>query len=221
MVRQQWLAPVRTGAGAGYEMTPRAWRRLDQAAERIYRTRTAGWDGNWHLLVLEPIGERGARERVRSALSFLGYAPLADNTWLAAYASDEVGAVVDGEGGRSRAFAARYDADPQALAQTLWDLDGLAAAYEDWLAQARDMTAGANEGTDDETAFAVRSRLVHEWRKFLFTDPGLPRELLTARWPGEDAAGFFNAEAARLLPAASRFVDSCLRLTTATDGALR
>ncbi len=51
---------------------------------------------------------------------------------------------------------------------------------------------------------------MHEWRKFLFTDPGLPAELLPADWPGEAAARFFAEEAGRLLPAASRFVDRCL-----------
>ncbi len=52
--------------------------------------------------------------------------------------------------------------------------------------------------------------LVHEWRKFLFTDPGLPAELLPRDWVGHEAATFFAEEAARLLPAASRFVDACL-----------
>ena len=219
MVRQQWLEPARTGGGAAYAMTPRAWRRLDQAADRIYRTRDAGWDGRWHLVVLDRISERGARERVRSALGFLGYAPLAESTWLAAYASDEVEAVVTAEGGHARAFLGHHDEDPRRLARELWDLDALGAAYERWLAQASGMTAGVSEAADDQTAFAVRSRLVHEWRKFLFSDPGLPRQLLPARWPGEDAATFFDAEAARLLPAASRFVDSCLQLSAATNGA--
>ncbi|MBC6467414.1 hypothetical protein HKK74_18215 [Actinomadura alba] len=63
----------------------------------------------------------------------------------------------------------------------------------------------------DERAFAVRSRLVHEWRKFLFRDPGLPSDLLPPGWPGTEAARFFDAEAARLLPGASRFVDRCLQ----------
>jgi phenylacetic acid degradation operon negative regulatory protein len=56
----------------------------------------------------------------------------------------------------------------------------------------------------------VRSELVHEWRKFLFVDPGLPAELLPARWPGVDAAELFHREADWLLPAASRFVDWAL-----------
>ena len=59
--------------------------------------------------------------------------------------------------------------------------------------------------------FAARSKLVHEWRKFLFRDPGLPAELLPDEWPGYPATEFFNVESARLLPAASRFVDCCLR----------
>jgi phenylacetic acid degradation operon negative regulatory protein len=51
---------------------------------------------------------------------------------------------------------------------------------------------------------------VHEWRLFLFRDPGLPRALLPVTWPGDDAAAFFDEHSARLLPAASRYVDSCL-----------
>jgi phenylacetic acid degradation operon negative regulatory protein len=52
---------------------------------------------------------------------------------------------------------------------------------------------------------------VHEWRKFLFSDPGLPPQLLPPRWPGTQAAELFDSAAARLLPAAAAFVDCCLR----------
>jgi phenylacetic acid degradation operon negative regulatory protein len=66
--------------------------------------------------------------------------------------------------------------------------------------------------------FARRSLLVHEWRKFLFRDPGLPSCLLPAEWPGDEAARFFQREAARLLPAANRFVDGCLAAVPAAAG---
>ena len=39
MARQGWLEPVRLPEGPGYALTPRAVRRLDEAAERIYRRR--------------------------------------------------------------------------------------------------------------------------------------------------------------------------------------
>ncbi len=59
--------------------------------------------------------------------------------------------------------------------------------------------------------FAARFHLVHEWRKFLFTDPGLPAELLPERWPGRVAEELFQDEATRLEPGATRFVVRCLR----------
>lgn len=215
MVRQGWLTPAEVDGGRGYALTGRARHRLDDAAARIYRTRESGWKGGWDLLVLEPLSERSARERVRSALSFLGYAPLTEGTWIGPFPSPEVDALLAAEGARATRFEA-YDGDPAALARRAWDLDALGAAYARWHADARALVAhpgrvtGEVELDEDEQAFVVRSHLVHEWRKFLFTDPGLPVELLPDDWPGHDAAKFFAEEAARLLPAASRFVDRCL-----------
>ena len=82
--------------------------------------------------------------------------------------------------------------------------------YTQWLGRAHELVRPGDRDLSDETVFAIRSKLVHEWRKFLFFDPGLPAELLPARWPGLDAAELFHSEAGRLLPAAARFVDWCL-----------
>ena len=219
MARQGWLAPVRLPGGAGYRLTPAAVRRLRQAGDRIYRQEQPGWDGHWHVVILERVPDRARRERLRSALGYLGYACLDAATWISPHASVELDALLRTERIRAERFAARHDGDPRGLAARAWDLDGLARAYTAWIGQAREIlaptmaTAGA-PGTPgplaDETVFAVRSELVHEWRKFLFIDPGLPAELLPAGWPGTEAAELFHAEAGRLLPAASRFVDHCL-----------
>ncbi len=106
---------------------------------------------------------------------------------------------------------------PAERARQAWDLQTLADAYVAWQRFAEGLLNdpgsqlhGISRAGEDERAFAVRSVLVHEWRKFLFTDPGLPPELLPAGWAGHEAARFFATEAGRLLPAASRFVDSCL-----------
>jgi phenylacetic acid degradation operon negative regulatory protein len=216
MVRQGWLEPVLLPEGRGYALTPRARARLDDAASRIYRTRTAVWEGSWDLLVLEPLGQRSRRDRVRSGLGFLGYAPLSDSTWISPFASPEVAQLLDGErAGFVRMRA--HDEEPTEHAARAWDLGTLAASYVAWCDFARRLLtdpesqlAGTCAAGEDERAFAVRSVLVHEWRKFLFPDPGLPVELLPPDWPGHEAAELFGREAARLLPAASRFVDACL-----------
>jgi phenylacetic acid degradation operon negative regulatory protein len=212
MVRQGWLAPTRVAGGRGYALTERAHQRLDDAAARIYRTRDVQWDGYWDLLVVDPVQHRSSRERVRSGLAFLGYAPLTDSTWISPFPSAEVDAVLQAEKATAARFAAR-DGDPRVRANKAWDLEALGTAYARWHEEAQQLVRAPEEpkaSSPDEQAFATRSRLVHEWRKFLFVDPGLPPELLPVDWPGHGAAGFFAEEAARLMPAASRFVDDCL-----------
>jgi phenylacetic acid degradation operon negative regulatory protein len=216
MVRQGWLEPARLPSGRGYALTGRARHRLDDAAARIYRTRDARWDGAWDLLVLGPFDQRAARERVRSGLTFLGYAPLSDSTWISPFASPESDELLATEQAGFARFRAHDDA-PVERARGAWDLDSLAKSYVAWrdfadrlLADPESELPGIARAGEDERAFAVRSVLVHEWRKFLFTDPGLPAELLPADWVGHEAARFFAEEAARLLPAASSFVDTCL-----------
>ena len=63
---------------------------------------------------------------------------------------------------------------------------------------------------EDEAMFAARFHLVHEWRKFLFTDPGLPADLLPRDWAGRVAEDLFHLEATRLEPGATRFLVRCL-----------
>ena len=219
MVRQEWLAAVRLDQGPGYRLTPRADRRLTEAAARIYRRGIAPWEHRWHLLALDRVKERAARDRVRTGLGYLGYAPLRDDTWISPRASPEVDALLDREGVRARQFWAEHVGDDVGLAAQAWDLDGLGRAYARWLVEARDLVTAAGvsagaEDTDpdqDRDDFVVRSKLVHEWRKFLFRDPALPSELLPSDWPGHEAAAFFDREAQRLLPGAERYVDACLR----------
>lgn len=214
MVRQGWLRPARTPGGPGYAITDRARARLDDAARRIYRTASAAgdqpWDGSWDLLVVPAARSRPARERVRASLGFLGYAPLDGGTWVSARPAPDLEATLAAEGLTADRFRSIPVEDPVALARRVWDLDDLASAYAGWQRAAAGWVAAAGPDAGDEEAFAIRSRLVHEWRKFLFRDPGLPAALLPDAWPGHTAAAFFDTEADRLAPAAARFVDACL-----------
>jgi phenylacetic acid degradation operon negative regulatory protein len=214
MVGQGWLEAVKTPTGPGYSLTPRAVRRLDEAGARIYRTRDEPWDGRWALLTIGTVRERSRRERLRAGLRYLGYGAIDDATWIAARPSTELDALLDTEQITAERFTAAHDGDTSALVQRVWDLRALAAAYQQWLTAAHEIVAPVEPGGSDESAFAARSRLVHEWRKFLFTDPRLPENLLPASWVGRDAAGYFDDQATRLLPAASRFIDQCLDAKT-------
>jgi phenylacetic acid degradation operon negative regulatory protein len=208
MAAQGWLQPTRVDEAPGYRASPRAIERLSEAASRIYRGAPEAWDGRWHLLFLQAPGHRGERERLRQELSYLGYAEHAPGVWLCPFVRPEADEVVARAGGSARhAVAVELDPDPVAA----WDLSALAASYAAWPEVAERLVHDEPPHADaDELGFAARFRLVHEWRKFLFDDPGLPAELLPPDWPGVAAAALFTREADRLKPAADRFVGRCL-----------
>ncbi|WP_433416156.1 PaaX family transcriptional regulator [Microtetraspora malaysiensis] len=203
MVRQGWLDHVRLPQGPGYMLTPKGVSRLDKAAARIYRAGPVNWSGRWHMLVLEPVRDRQRRERLRAGLAYLGYAPLSETTWIGPHPSPELDALRIS----AYVFDATLAGDPRELVAQAWDLCAIAQAYEQWLADAEVLVGSLPDDAHVDQVFAVRSRLLNGWRNFLFRDPGLPAELLPPGWPGEKARLYFEQEAARLLPAATAFVE--------------
>jgi phenylacetic acid degradation operon negative regulatory protein len=209
MVRQGWLEPVRLVEGPGYALTHRAELRLDEAAARIYRTRSSTWDGRWHVVVLEELPSRDVRERLDSSLRLIGYGPLGPTTWVAPRPSPELADVLEAANVVARTFHGAHDGEDTELSALAWDLDALAVEYtefvEDW-----EPRVSAVDGSVPAEAFAASQLLLHAWRKFLFADPGLPPQLLPKAWPGTVAAEFFDRHTARLAPAAAVFLDRCL-----------
>ncbi|MFX0593972.1 PaaX family transcriptional regulator [Melissospora conviva] len=219
MVRQGWLAPLRLPGGPGYTITPRAARRLDEAAARIYRTGKISWDGRFDLIVLTGPQVRRDRQRLWDHLAFLGYGRLDEQTWVAPRPGEQIDNLLTDAGVHYERFNATHTGGTPAamgLVRRAWDLAALGRAYEQFVAEQRALLGEVTSRSSDRDAYAARFRLVHAWRTFLFSDPQLPPALLPDRWPGVTAANFFDRHAARLRPAADRYVEHCLGLSTRT-----
>lgn len=213
MVRQGWLNPLRTPSGPGYTLTPKAVRRLDEAAGRIYRTGRQSWDGRFDLVLIRTPVTRREGHRLATGLAYLGYGMLDEQTWVAPRSAEDIDAVLGEYGLEYERFTAAHAAGTPgaaAVVRRAWDLDEVGSAYEQFIADQRPLVGTVNGRSSDEDAYAARFRLVHAWRGFLFRDPQLPPSLLPERWPGTTAATFFDRHASRLRPAADRYVTACL-----------
>lgn len=217
MARQGWLRTRRAGRRAFYSLTAQGAWRVEQGVRRVYRVAPEPWDGRWRLLTYAiPEGRRQMRDRLRRELSWLGLGPLSRSTWLtprnlAAQLAELARA--HGLNGNVAIFEAALlgpDAD-RALVERCWDLDAVSARYEAFIATTRRRAASIRlrlrRGTiSDAACFAEKLRLVHEYRKFLFVDPGLPDALLPPGWPGREAARVFRDVYRSLEDPAARFV---------------
>ena len=196
LVAQGLVEPQRHGRLAAYELTPAGRRRLEEAADRIYLRHTLAWDGRWRLLTYSfETSERAARDALRRELAWLGYGALATGLWICPW---DLGTRRDavlakhGVAGSVETFTSHLDGDDRQVAARAYDLTELRTAHRAFLDDIEPHLAElpSNDVSDDD-ALVRRLALVHRWRRFLFLDPGLPRELVPADWLGERAGDTF------------------------------
>jgi phenylacetic acid degradation operon negative regulatory protein len=201
-----WLASQRHGRRVQWRLTPPGRRLLSAGASRIYSFGCAErrWDQRWLvLLVTVPEAKRDLRHRLRTRLAWAGFGSPAAGVWVTPDASREAEArqiLTDlGLAEQSMSFAGTLGSIgcPAAVAAQAWELDAVAARYDAFIAR----FSGLRPAAGDETLVA-QTLLVHEWRRFPFLDPGLPRELLPARWSGIAAARLFHGRHAEWGPGA-------------------
>jgi phenylacetic acid degradation operon negative regulatory protein len=187
-----WLAAERVGRRTRWRLTPAGERLLTEGTARIYGFRAAlpDWDGRWLLVLARaPETDRAARHHLRSRLTWAGLGSPAPGVWISPHADrvPEVEAVLAATGllDGAQVFVASHTGhgDPAAMVRQAWDLAGIEARYQDFL-------AGFATATGDPLARLVE--LVHAWRRFPAIDPELPTALLPPRWSGTRAAALFR-----------------------------
>lgn len=210
LTSQGWLQPVSRRGVRGYAATQVARDRLGEASARIYRPGPAPWDGRWHVVVTGRAVDRGQRDRVNATLGYLGYGRIAPQTWLAASHNPGLASSLGVLDIGYTEFTTSDLTDPRALVAGTWDLTELALSYRSFVADAAELREEITSDWAPEQAYAVRTALVHRWRKFLFVDPSLPQQVLPADWPGQPARELFLDVAGTLLPGARIFVSDAL-----------
>ncbi len=203
-----WITSSRHGRLAAWHLTEAGRRLLTDGARRIYSFGQDGpeWDGRW-LIVLVPATDLNsqARHQIRTRLTWAGFGALPGGLWVSPDPGREAEAsrILDelGLSPAATSFTASHAGigTQQDIVARAWDLRAVETRYAEFTAE---FTALAPE-TDAQT-FTAQTLLVHEWRRFPFLDPRLPRDLLPAAWPGGEAAALFSARHAEWGTAAAR-----------------
>lgn len=216
-LRQEgWFETRMVGREAMHSLTERGWRLLDEGRERVFKRVQKPWDGEWHMVIYSvPESNRGLRDGARKALSWLGFGPLASSVWVSPH-------------DRLAQFAARFgdkgtvqldllhcrttglSADREMCARC-WDLPGLDRAYGELIGTYKPrMATYRAQQLEPMAALVERTQLIHDYRKFPFSDPDLPIELVPTGWQGRTAHEVFLEAHELLADLADRCVDDLL-----------
>jgi len=219
MTKQGWIESEKKGNKSFYFMTPRGEARIEEAAIRIFKLMPNDWDGYWRMLMYTiPEEKRQIRDELRKELLWSGFGSFSNGCWISPnnlekevellIAKYEIQPYVD-------FFVSRHKG-PQtdrALVEKSWPLQEIEGRYQEFITTyskrfiIHQSMMSKGKMTVAE-CFVERTNLVHEYRKFLFTDPGLPKELLPEDWNGNYAALLFESYYKLLAQSASQFFEN-------------
>ena len=191
---EQLLVSERDGRRVRWHLTPQGTRLLAEGADRIYGFGRGieDWDGRWLVLAVSvPESQRQLRHSLRTRLTWAGLGSPLPGLWVTPDTGKdkEVAAVVEALGVDGFSFTGPFGqvGEVQRVVADAWQLAAVEQRYREFLAA----FASSRTGTPAE-AFRSQVRLVQQWRRFPFLDPGLPAELLPDTWPGPRAADLFH-----------------------------
>ncbi|OJZ15872.1 MULTISPECIES: PaaX family transcriptional regulator [Variovorax] len=94
------------------------------------------------------------------------------------------------------------------LARVAWDLSELHSGYQEFIETFERVPTLLDTGEPEpQTAFALRTLMVHRFRRLALKDPRLPAESLSEPWPGEAAFDLMSNSYQRLVPPSEIYLD--------------
>ncbi len=198
LVQEGWLVASREGRRSRYALEPKALPRFERANRRIYSPPGLHWDGRWTFALAPTSSIDGdLRALLRKELEWEGFAMLASGVMAhPAPERDTLREILARTGAQEKVFvcdaAELQGVGSRPLPELVgdaWDLSSVAAAYRHFIETFTPVAALLEEGGTPapQDAFAIRSLLIHAYRRVQLHDPMLPVELLPVPWPGSDA----------------------------------
>jgi len=204
LVADGWVEGSKAGRRSFYELTAKGHAETAVASRRIYSIAAPAWDGRWQIAILTDTSPE-RRAELRQKLAAQRFASANPDTLVQVHR--------DGPGSLARPGIALFDARlddadaARALAARAWSLEPIAADYaalEHTLAPLLAASVPASdEGSD---ALAARLLLIHELRRVVLRDPGLPAKLLPPSWIGARVRARIGARYRELLPASEAWL---------------
>ena len=208
LVNDGVLTNTQVGRRSFYSLTDAGQKQFADATTRIYAgdaSESDGWRGQFQIVLTHQVQDRDA---VRRDLQNLGFGTLGQDCFAhphpeltRAFVTNLKGAIA-----MEASLESKVDPDLKDLVQKTWPLTDLADSYRSFSDQFQQFQS-TSDYTDEE-AFYLRTFLIHEYRRVLLRDPGLPSALLARDWPGHRARDLTETIYRNVLESSERYIDA-------------
>lgn len=197
LAAENWLEARREGRRSLYVLTGSGLRRFERAFRRIYFP-SVQWHGAWTIVLSSAeILDAAQRSTLRKELLWEGFGNVAPGVFAhPGGKSDALEEILERVGVSGKVFV--VSASPSDMVATrplsdliahAWELDSIVERYRGFIKSFETLPALIKKKTslDPDQAFAIRTLLIHAFRRVQLHDPQFPTELLPADWPGTTA----------------------------------
>lgn len=204
LAADHWVERERRGRNSFFRLDERGRHAFDLATRRIYAAGPPSWDGSWTVAIAGKAPPASDTLELKES----GFLKLSDTVFLRprrVNQDSDLNMLLSG-----MLVIRGESADHPEHIRALWPSAEIAASYDElieaWRPLARRLErSGAMRGID---AMAARILLIHDWRRIVLRDPGLPAALLPRDWPGEKARNLTAAIYAHLREPSDAWLDA-------------
>ncbi len=215
MRREGWVFTARHGRETSYSASPRMLEVLDEGRQRIFNITALPWSGQWTMVLYQiPESRRHQRESLKRMLTWEGFGQLNPTTWVSPHdVREKMRAALEDEAGANihvlTMTTGSWARDRQ-LAQQCWELENLTEKYKRFIGEWEPYQNLDHADMSLESALVHRVKLVWNYRRFPFVDPGLPAALSPEGWPAPQAHEIFLRVHSALAAGANSYMSSVL-----------
>lgn len=189
LAKDGYIHDVNNASEPTYKLTQKGFEQLCLTFP-VFRYTREEWDKTWRILSYEiPEKKRELRDRLRRQVSSWGLGPWHRSFWLTPHPiipflkdllSQEEKAYV-------QAFESKHAfGDQDILIEKVWATSQLEKKYRKLFMKWHDVLS------KDDDKIKKMKQIVSEYIDIIKTDPGLPKELIGAKWIGYEAVNLFK-----------------------------
>ena len=179
MMKQGWLQSEKQDNRSYYFLTEQGISRIEEAGNRIFKLNPIEWDGKWRVLMYTiPEEKRHIRDELRQELLWSGFGSFSNACWISPNNLEkEVKLLIEKYDISEYVdfFISEYigPKDNHTLVEKSWPLEQVVEKYEEFIIKYSKQFIANQEiikrgEMSDADCFVERTKLVHEYRKFLF-----------------------------------------------------
>ncbi|WP_258045487.1 PaaX family transcriptional regulator [Mesorhizobium sp. NBSH29] len=204
LAADRWVRREKEGRNSLYALDQHGRHAFDLATQRIYAASPPAWDGYWSVAITPPGQNLTAPQKAE--MERLGFVECNTGTFLRPQSAQPSlsGSPLD----TMLVMNSQTENLPKNVA-AFWNLEETAQAYAGFNASMKPFHDALQHapllGLD---ALTARILLIHDWRRIVLHDPGLPEALLPNNWPGQQARQITRAIYANLSVASEHWINN-------------